>query len=156
MLFALHDRLWELIRRSRTHKAKMPPGLTEVALLVLPALLKSVCTHCIDKIMIRKGGGCAAQAASSSRKRASNENARPSAAKRQRAETGAAVGGAPAEAGDARMPYMSARCLAGLLTLIVDDRLPGCPQVQQRPDVPGPCSAFSVSCDIAQSKHSRL
>lgn len=30
-LFVLHDRLYELIKRSRTHKAKPLPGLTEVS-----------------------------------------------------------------------------------------------------------------------------
>ena len=29
-LFALHDRLWELMRRSHTHKAKALPGVTQV------------------------------------------------------------------------------------------------------------------------------
>ncbi|KAK9840796.1 hypothetical protein WJX81_005265 [Elliptochloris bilobata] len=94
-LFGLHDRLWELVRRSRTHKAKTLPGLT--------------------------------QATNSGRKRASNENARPGGAKRQKTENGAAAS-VPAEAGDARMPCLTAPCLARLLALIVDDHLPGCQQ----------------------------
>lgn len=76
---------------------------------------------------------CAAQATSSSKKRAGNENARPGATKRQRAETGTAAAGAPAATSDALNPNpnpcMSARCLASLLTLIVEEHLPGCPQV---------------------------
>ena len=37
-LFALHDRLWELVRRSRTHKAKALPGLTQVDPFLGPLL----------------------------------------------------------------------------------------------------------------------